>query len=222
MYREKVILVGASEHAKVIIDMIEKQEKYELIGLLDANIPVGEMIFGYSVLGKEAHISVILAHHPEAKAFISIGDNWLRSIVKNKLLANFPKLNFASIIHPSAQIGKGVKIGSGVAIMAGVIVNSDSIIGDFTILNTNSSLDHDCQLNNFASLGPGVITGGKVQIDEFTAIGIGAVIKHGISIGKHAVIGASALVLNDFGNHIVAYGSPAKEIRDRKEGEKYL
>lgn len=222
MYREKIILIGASEHAKVIIDMIEKQEKYELIGLLDANVPRGEIILGHSVLGKEEHLSEILTHHPEAKAFISIGDNWIRSLVKKKLSAWHPTLEFATIIHPSSEIAKGVKIGSGVAIMAGAIVNSDSVIGDFTIINTKASLDHDCHLGNYASLGPGVTTGGKVIINEFSAIGIGAVIKHGVTIGNHSLIGSGSLVLKDFGNHLVAYGSPAKEIRRRKEGEKYL
>jgi acetyltransferase-like isoleucine patch superfamily enzyme len=71
-------------------------------------------------------------------------------------------------------------------------------------------------------LAPNATTGGNVSVGEFSAISIGATIKHGISIGKHTIIGAGALVLNNFGDNCIVYGTPAKEIRKRTAGERYL
>jgi len=106
--------------------------------------------------------------------------------------------------------------------MAGAIINSDTIIEDFTIINTKASIDHDSKMFKFSSLAPNVTTGGNVSIGEFSAISIGATIKHNISIGNHTVIGAGALLMKNCGDNLIMYGIPAKEIRKREKGEKYL
>jgi acetyltransferase-like isoleucine patch superfamily enzyme len=67
-----------------------------------------------------------------------------------------------------------------------------------------------------------VATGGNVYIDEFTAISIGVTIVHNIRIGKHTVIGAGSVVIKDIEDQVVAYGIPAKVVRYREIGEKYL
>ena len=95
-------------------------------------------------------------------------------------------------------------------------------IGDFCILNTNSSVDHDNRLGSFSSLAPRVATGGNVFLDEGSAIGIGAVILHGRKIGRHAVVGAGSVVTRDIPDQTVAYGVPANVVRSRTIGEKYL
>ena len=95
-------------------------------------------------------------------------------------------------------------------------------MGDFTIINTKAAIDHDGTMMRFSSLAPGVTAGGNVTIGEFSAISIGASIKHNISIGNHAVIGAGSVVLNNCNNNVIMYGVPAKEIRNREVGERYL
>src|SRR4029077_1068481 len=108
-------------------------------------------------------------------------------------------LDYVNIIHPSALIGKGVVIGKGSVVLAGGIINSGSTTGDFIIVNTKASLDHDNHIGHFASIAPNVTAGGNVKIDEFSAISIGVILKNGISVGAHSVIGAGSLVLRDVG-----------------------
>lgn len=218
----EVLIVGASEHARVIVDIFEKEGKYFIIGFIDTFKNIGEINAGYKVIGKEENIPEIISQHPGCKLFIAIGDNWMRQQIREKIFHILPSAEYASAIHPSVQIGKNVTIGKGVAIMAGVVINSDSHIGDFTIINTRSGVDHDCNIGNFSSLAPNVTLGGKVTVGIFTTISIGAVISHGIQIGNHAVIGAGSLLLKDCDDHTVMYGSPAKSIRKRESGEKYL
>ena len=222
MDKQKVLIVGSSGHSKVIIDIFEKEGKYEIIGLLDAFRQIGKETLGYKVVGKEKTLSDILMENPSCNISIAIGDNWIRHKVMNKVINVVPNINFVSTIHPSAQIGKNVQIGKGVVIMAGAIINSDTIIEDFTIINTKASIDHDSKMLKFSSLAPNVTTGGNVKIGEFSAISIGATIKHGISIGKHSVIGAGALLMKNCRDNVIMYGVPAKEIRKRELGEKYL
>lgn len=222
MSNQKVIIVGSSGHSKVIIDIFEKENKYQIVGLLDSYRNIGEETLGYKVIGNEEDLSDLLSKNSNCKLFIAIGDNWIRNKVMNKIIDIVPKIDFASTIHPSAQIGKNVQIGQGVAIMAGAIINSDTNIGDFAIVNTKASIDHDSRMLKFSSLAPNVTTGANVSIGEFSAISIGATIKHGILVGNHSVIGAGALLMKNCADNLIMYGVPAKAIRKREIGEKYL
>ena len=89
-------------------------------------------------------------------------------------------------------------------------------------MNTNASVDHDNRLGSFSSVAPRVATGGNVTVGEFAAIGIGATVLQGRRIGQHAVVGAGSVVTRDIPDFTVAYGIPAKPIRTRTPGEKYL
>ena len=220
MLKEKVILIGSSGHSKVIIDIFEKEGKYEILGIVDFNRKVGETVLGYSILGADNQLPEIIKSHPGTKVFVAIGHNWLRQKVVNNILSLLPSIEFATAIHPSAQIGKAVSIGHGVAIMAGAIINSDAIIGNFTIINTKASIDHECKMNDFSSLAPNATLGGNVSIGEYTSISISATIIQGITIGANTVIGACALVTKNFGDNIVAYGIPAKIKRERRPEDK--
>jgi sugar O-acyltransferase (sialic acid O-acetyltransferase NeuD family) len=153
---------------------------------------------------------------------IAIGDNWKRHLVSEKVKSLLPQFQFVHVVHPSAQVARGVTIGDGSVLMAGAIVNSDSGVGRFCILNTRASLDHDSLMEDFSSLAPNAVTGGNVQIGTCSAVSLGASIIHGVKIGEHSVIGAGALVVDDIPHHSVAYGTPAKVMRKRVEGDKYL
>lgn len=222
MAKEKVIIIGSSGHSKVIIDIFEKRGNYDIIGLIDNSREIGESTLGYNIIGNESVLPSYIGNNPGCKIFIAIGDNWIRGKVKQNLSNILPDLEFAFAIHPSAQIAKNVEIGQGTAIMAGAIINSSSQIGECCIVNTKASLDHDNVLGNFASLAPNATTGGNVNIGEFSAIGISATVKHGITIGAHSIIGAGSLVLKNCDDYNVQFGVPAKKIRTRQIGEKYL
>ena len=75
---------------------------------------------------------------------------------------------------------------------------------------------------DFSSLAPNATIGGNVKIGKFSAISLGANIMHNIEIGEHSVVGAGSLVNENINDLSVCYGVPAKFIRSRKIGEKYL
>lgn len=84
MSKQKVIIVGSSGHSKVIIDIIEKENKYQIVKLLDAFRKIGEETLGYKVIGKEDNLPDLLLKNPNCKIFIAIGDNWIRKKVRTK------------------------------------------------------------------------------------------------------------------------------------------
>lgn len=222
MFVLNIIVIGSSGHAKVVIDCIERENKHEIIGLLDRFRQVGSSSFGYKVIGKEEDLQNLIKMHKIEGGIIAIGDNFTRYTVYNKISQHIPQFNFIKVIHPSAQITRNVSIGKGTVIMANTTISSDAAVGSFCIINNNSSLDHDSKMLDYSSLAPGSNIGGNVKIGLFTAVSLGAKVIHGITIGDHTIIGAGATVIKDIPQYVVAYGNPAKVIRGRIAGEKYL
>lgn len=219
---ENIVVIGSSGHAKVVLDILQLEEKFNVVGLLDRFRPVGAQALGYTILGSEEDLPQLIGAHALGGALIAIGDNFVRSAVAARINQLCPDLRFVTAVHPRAIIASDVAIGEGTVVMAGAAVNPGCQIGRFCILNTHCSLDHDSALGDFASLAPGTTTGGSCRIGVCTAIGIGATLRHGISVGEHSVIGAGALVLTPLGDFVLAYGAPAKVICSRNAGGKYL
>ena len=202
---DKVIVVGASGHAKLIIDILELNGQTQIVGLVDSFRPIGYSMMNYTVLGTEEDLPSLVESHWIDGVVVAIGDNFVRFRMVKRIQALCPELTFVSVVHPH-----------------GACVNAGAKIGQHCIVNTKASLAHDAVLEDFASLAPGVTTGGNCRIGQFTAVGIGATLIHGVSVGAHSVIGAGALVLQPVHSHTVAYGSPARVIRQRQEGDVYL
>ncbi|MFD0588429.1 acetyltransferase [Paenibacillus sp. GCM10027627] len=217
---KSIVLFGAGGHAKAIIDTVEKEGRHSIAGLLDGNKPPGQSVYGYEVLGDDCWL---LKHGGSIDgAIVAIGDNWTRAAVTEQLLRLYPSLPFSTAIHPSAQIARGARIGAGSVVMAGAVLGSDAEMGGHNVIYPLVNVDHDSRTGPFVSFAPRSVSGGDVRIGAYSAIGIGATLIHGITVGEHSVIGAGATVVSDIPSYTVAYGTPAKPIRTRKQGERYL
>lgn len=219
---QNVIIFGASGHGSVILDCIEREAKYNVIGFIDSFKEKGTVVNGYAVLGSEDDLPLLIEKYQLFGGIIAIGDNWTRNLVVERVKIIAPKFNYVSVIHPNAEVGKDVQIGVGSIVMPGVTINANAVIGNHCILNTNSSLDHDGFMSNFSSLAPNVCIGANFILGMASAICLGTNIIENISIGNHTVIGAGSLVVRNFSDNLVAYGAPARIIRERIESEPYL
>lgn len=217
---KNIVIFGSGGHAKVVIDIIEKSNVYNILGLIDNFKTIGTMVYGYEVLGDETYIYKV--QELVVGGIVAVGDNWNRSMFVNRILMADPKFNFITAIHPNASIAKGVRIGKGTVIMAGSIINSDTTVGEHCIINTKASIDHDSQIGDFVSIAPNATTGGNVVVGNHCTLSLGANIIHSKRIGEHTVIGAGATVLHDIGCYSVAFGTPAKVIKSREPADSYL
>ena len=218
----KIIIIGAGGYSKVIVDIIHNDQKYEIAGFIDNNLPIGHKVLDYKVLGKEEEINNLINKQEIFGGVIAIGDNFIRSNVEKKIKQLCNEFKFINCLHPKSNIAFNVVMGEGNVVMAGATINTSSEISNHCIFNTNCSIDHDNRIANFASIAPNSVTGGNVEVGEFSAIGIGATVKHNISIGYNCIIGASSLVNKDTKSNSVYYGVPAKFIRNHELGKKYL
>lgn len=219
---KNILLFGASGHAKVIIDIVEKENKYQIVGLVDDFAPVGKEVLGYKVIGTVQQLSSVFTEHTIFGGVVAVGDNALRKQMVERIKDMIPEFVFVSVMHASAQVGKNVSIGEGTVLMAGSIVNSQSILGKHCIINTKASVDHDGVLGDYSSLAPAVTLAGTCTVGSMSAVCLGANVIQGISIGKETVIGAGSLVLENIPDSVLCYGVPAVVIRSRNSDEPYM
>ncbi len=219
---ENVVLFGGGLHSGYCIDIIKKENKYNIIGIIDSIKDIGDDIYGYPIIGRQEQIKKLIIKYNIHAGIITIGDNWTRKLVYDSIISEVPSFVFINAIHPSTIIGMNVKLGVGVVTMAGCIINPNSIVGNFSFFATGAQLEHDCKIGDFASISAGSITGGKVNIGKYSAITLGVIIIDRINIGENTVVGSGSLVNKDLPDNVLAYGIPAKIIRSRKLGDKFL
>jgi sugar O-acyltransferase (sialic acid O-acetyltransferase NeuD family) len=219
---KNIILFGAGNQAHYTIDIIEKENKYNIIGVIDSVHEIGTFRFGYEVLGRVDDLISIQQKYNIEGGIISIGDNWSRYAVYNQIIKLVPNFKFVNAIHPSVIIGNTTKLGSGIVAMAGCIFNPLATIGNFTFFATGAQVEHDNVIHDFSSISAGSITGGYVILGKFSAITLGVTVLDRIEIGENTVVGAGSLVTKSLPDNVLAYGAPAQIIRSRKQFEKFL
>lgn len=210
---DQVVVWGASGHALVVADILRQSGRFDVVGYLDSvNVDrSGEPFGGSVVLGGEEQLSELEESGAEYVA-LGVGDCKARLQIAARIMEAGLKL--ATAIHPSAVIAADARIGEGTVVCAGAVINPKASLGKAVIVNTTASVDHECAIADGVHLSPGVHLAGRVSVGEGTAVGIGSVARDGISIGKGCVIGAGAVMVSDLPDGVVAYGVPAKVIRN--------
>ncbi len=201
MESKRILLYGASGHAKVISSIFESMNFIVDI-IFDDNLNI-KILNNYKVISGYDQ-----DYEPHLPILISIGNNKIRKNITNKVLHKF-----ATAIHPSALIDRSVIVNYGTAIFHGVIIQRDTKIGKHCIINTNASVDHDCVMEDFVHISPSATLCGNVTIGEGTHIGAGATIIPNIKIGKWCVIGAGAVITKDVPDYSLLVGVPGRIIK---------
>lgn len=206
--KDKLVIIGAGPHAKVVADILYQNGQYEIIGLVDDIDKEG--FLGLKVIGNDNYLKVLF-NQGVSKAFIAIGNNRIR----RKLFETVQGIGFEiiNVISRNAVISPYVKFGKGVVVMPGAVINVDTVIGNGCIVNTNSSIDHDGKVGKFVHIAPGTAIAGNVSIGDETFCGVGCRVIDGIKIEENVMVGAGAVVISDIKPNCTIVGVPAKYIK---------
>ncbi len=202
-----LLVLGTGSQGRVEADLAESCD-WKNIAFVHDEFPVKANIDDWPIVGTYDDLPSLLSRFPYATA--GFGNNDRRIDWANRLIAMGFKL--PTLIHPSASISPRATIAPGCVIMANVAVNIGAQIGRSTILNTGSSVDHDCVLGDGVHISPGAHLAGTVMVGDRSWIGVGASIKNNITIGSGCVIGAGATVIRDVPDGRTVVGVPARAL----------
>mgnify|MGYP001315646295 CR=1 FL=1 len=92
--KEKIVIIGSSGHAKVIIDIIEQEGKFKIIGLIDTFKGIGESVLGYKIIGED-----------KVEELDLVGSWELIGLLAEMKLCEPPKLISLNSMNPSGEHG---------------------------------------------------------------------------------------------------------------------
>ena len=206
MSKSKVLLIGAGGHAVSCIEIIEAEDKNEIIGLIGTPSEVGKKLLGYEVVGSEKDLADLLSL--TSNLILGIGQIKspnLRIEIKDKFITK--GFTFKSVVSPTAQVSKHAVIGIGTVVMHKVVINAGVKIGDYSIINTGSIIEHGSQVGNFSHISTRVISNGETSIGNNTFVGSGTIIMEQIKIGNNCIVGMGQQVRHDLSDYSTYVGN---------------
>ena len=189
----KILLVGGGGHCRSVIDVIEKEKKFDIYGIIDVKEKVGKEVLGYKIIGKDEDLPFLKKECQYA--LVTVGQ--IRDFrLRESLFYFLKKIGFKlpSIISPLAYVSSHAKIGEGTVVMHYAIVNAGANIGKNCIINTRALIEHDCIVENHCHISTGAILNGGVVVGQCSFIGSGAVCREGIKISAKSFVRAGIIV----------------------------
>jgi len=189
-----IVLIGGGGHCKSVIDVIEQEGQFKIVGIVDKPELLGSNILGYSVIGNDSDLDGLAKKYQYA--LITVGQIKSPSLrIKLFDLATKAGFTLPSIISPNAYVSKHSSIGNGVVVMHDAIVNASVSIGDNCIINSQALVEHDCAISKHCHISTNATINGGVAVKLGCFIGSGAIIKESTTIGKNSFIKAGSLVI---------------------------
>lgn len=204
MNRSKLLLVGAGGHARACADVIEREGRYEIAGLVGTEVELGQSRFGWKVIATDGDWDLLASEYRHV--FIGVGQI-MSADIRMRLYRQIVDLGFElpTVVSPTAYVAPDAVLGSGTIVMHGAIVNSGARIGANCIINSRALIEHDTTVSDHCHISTGTIVNGNVRIGIGSFIGSGSVIKEGVSIGSCSVVGMGSSIRGDLSDDARPY-----------------
>ncbi|WP_445772534.1 acetyltransferase [Shewanella sp.] len=206
MKNKPLVIIGGGGHAATLLEILLQQER-EIIAVVSPEITAGMELF--KGIKHFKNDNAILDFSPDEVELVNGIGAMPYSSLRTKIHTEFnSKLyEFATVIANSAYVSAYATIAQGVQILPNATICIGSKIGFGSIVNTSASIDHDCEIEAFCHIAPGVVMSGQVHVKESVHIGTGAKIINGIQIGKNTIIGVGANISKTLPDSSIVYGA---------------
>ena len=190
---KKIILIGGGGHCKSVIDVIEQEGKFQIIGIVDKPELLGIKVLGYPVIGNDSDLSDLFKKY--RYALVTVGQIKSSSL-RVRLFRLAIKVGFTipNIISPCAYVSKHATIGQGTVIMHGALVNANAKIGENCIINSKVLIEHDAVIGNFCHISTNTVINGTTIVGQGSFLGSGVITSQNVKVKKNSFIKAGSLV----------------------------
>ena len=216
---KKLVILGGSGIGMLAASIANDLGCYDVIGFLNDVVEKDELIGKFKkfpVIGKTTDLKHYLTMKDYYFFIAYVGLKNEKDTYEKIIELQVPPERFASLIHPTAIIPKGMcTIGNGVLFAPLSQLSPDTTISDNCILLGNSFVGHDSFLAHFAHIATNSVVGANVKIGKAVHIGSNATIREKITIGDFALIGAGSVVLRNVETNSVIIGNPGRVLEKR-------
>lgn len=169
----KILLIGGGGHCKSVIDVIEQENKHEIVGIVDTKENIGKKVLDYEIIAYDDDLEELFKTCKNA--VITIGHIKSNSL-RVKLFAKLKNIGFnlPVIISPLAYVSKHANIDEGTVILHHALINANAKIGKNCIINSKALIEHDCIVEDNCHISTASVLNGGVVVRENTFFGSNA------------------------------------------------
>lgn len=203
-----LVILGAGGHAKVLVDILTKNELF-CGGVVCHEDRLPSMFANFHRFETDEDV---LNLSPENLLLVNgIGGLPGRDL-RRKIFMFFKErgFSFKNVLSSDAIISDYAELQEGVQVLPGAIIQAGAVIGANTIVNSGAIVEHDCIVGEHCHIAPGATLSGQVELGDCVHVGTGANLIQSVSVGEGAVVGAGAPITKSIGSYKTVY--PARGI----------
>ena len=207
--KSKLILMGGGGHCQSVIDIVERTDQYQVVGIVDQAHKIGEQVSEYEINETDTNLAQLV--QPDTYFLITVGQI-KHSNVRYRLYQQIQQAGgqFATVVSPQAYVSPRAVIGAGSVVMHDALVNAYACVGANTIINTKALVEHGTHIGDHCHLATGAIVNGDCRLGNHVFIGSHATVVQGVTVGEKIVIGAGAVVTRSLSEPGTYTGAPAR------------
>lgn len=171
---KKILLIGGGGHCHSVIDVLEREGRFEIAGIVDLPEQLGKEVLGYKVIATDEQLAELKQDYDYA--LVTLGQI-KTSEPRQRIYNQLKQLGYQlpTIISPLAYVSKHAQIGEGTVIMHHALVNANARIGNNCIINTKSLIEHDAVIHDHCHISTAAVINGGVEVKENTFVGSNSV-----------------------------------------------
>ena len=214
--REKIIIYGKGDFAKLIAHYFKNDSEYEVVAFCaDKEFIDADMFCGLPLLPVDG-INRIFP--PDSyKAFVAVGYRKMRRRMEMFEVIKKQGYECVNYISSKAIIDKSVSIGENNAILAGTIIEPFVMIGNNNIIWTGATICHDTRIGSHCFVASQTVIGGFSIVEDGCFLGFNSTVIQGIHIKKETFITAKSLITRDTKPFTKYRGIPGKAVSTHEE-----
>ena len=149
-----------------------------------------------------------------ARIVIAVGEPAARTQLRERIQSAGYRL--ATLIHPSAKVGAGVRLGEGTVVSYGCFVSCNVRTGLNVCIQPLASVGHDTVIGDDCVVSSHVSLAGACSVGFQTYIGMNVPVREHVRVGAQTIVGMGAVVQRDIPDGVVALGNPARVIKSNE------
>lgn len=212
--RKNILLWGSTGQAIVLNEFLN-EIGFRVLCLFDRNENIQSPFSGTPIFHKREKLFEFTNNYKEQYFAVAIGGDGGRDRLSIHDLLTKKGMKPVTLLHPKSNIASDVIIGHGCQILINATICSRVKIGKQVIVNSSSTIDHECLLDDGVHIGPGSVLSGSVKVGKCSFIGSGSVVLPRVRIGNNTIIGAGSVVTKNMPDEVIAYGNPCRVIRKK-------
>ena len=195
--KRDIVLIGGGGHSKSVIDVIECNDDFRIVGIVDIETKLGSNVLNIPISWKDEDIPSLVNMY---KYFhISLGHilfNYNRIKLYN-LISTLGGI-FPIIKAYDAHVSLYAEVGAGTFVGHKAVINAGAKIGFNNIINTGAIVEHDSQIGNNCHISTMATINANCEIGESCFVSSHVIINRGIQLPASSLVYSGAVVTKNF------------------------